>query len=157
MNLPWSRHPTTTRDERGSMTLLVTGCMTIAVLLILGTIVATSAQLARVQLLDAADGAALDAADALDARAYQRGLDDAVAISDTTVWESATAYLAVRERPSRVTTWTIEAGTGTPDGETAVVVVVGRVELPVVGPLLEAVGSSVTITATGTARAGLVG
>ncbi|MGA8045435.1 MAG: hypothetical protein WCA30_04135 [Dermatophilaceae bacterium] len=139
------------------MTLLVTGCMAIAVLLILGTVVATSAQLARVQLLDVADGAALDAADALDARAYERGLDDAVAISDATVWESATGYLAVRERPSRITAWAVEPGTGTADGETAVVVVAGRVELPVVGPLLESVGSSVTITVSGSARAGFVG
>ena len=139
------------------MTLLVTGCMAIAVLLILGTVVATSAQLARVQLLDVADGAALDAADALDARAYERGLDDAVAVSDATVWESATGYLAGRERPSRVTAWAVQPGTGTPDGETATVVVAGRVELPVVGPLLQAIGRSVTITASGSARAGLVG
>jgi hypothetical protein len=139
------------------MTLLVTGCLAVAVLLILGTVVATSAQLARVQLLDVVDGAALDAADALDSRAYQSGLDDAVAISDTTVQESAAGYLAVRERPGRITTWAVQPGTGTPDGTTAVVVVAGRVELPVVGPLLEAVGSSVTITVVGSARAGLVG
>ena len=55
------------------MTLLVTGCMAIAVLLILGTVVATSAQLARVRLLDVVDGAALDAADALDTRAPRTG------------------------------------------------------------------------------------
>lgn len=139
------------------MTLLVTGCMAIAVLLILGTVVATSAQLARIQLLDAADGAALDAADALDARAYESGLQDAVAISDATVWESARGYLAVRDRPSRVTAWEIGSGTGTPDGTTAVVVLTGRVELPVVGPLLDSVGSSVTVTVSGSARAGLIG
>ena len=139
------------------MTLLVTGCMAIAVLLILGTVVATSAQLARVRLLDVADGAALDAADALDTRAYSVGLDEAVAVSGATVWEEAEAYLAVRERPDRITWWSVEPGTGTPDGETAGVVVSGRVELPVVGPLVEAVGGSVTITVVGSARAGLVG
>lgn len=138
------------------MTLLVTACMAIAVLLVLGTIVATTAQLARVRLLDVADGAALDAADALDTRAYQSGLHDAVAISGPTVWESAEAYLAVRERPGRITWWAVEPGTGTPDGETAVVVVSGRVSLPVVGPLVEAIGGSVTITVSGSARAGLV-
>ena len=139
------------------MTLLVTGCMAIAVLLILGTVVATSAQLARVRLLDVADGAALDAADALDDRAYRSGLGDAVALSGPTVWDSAETYLAVRERPERITWWSIAPGTGTPDGETAVVVVTGDVVLPVVGPLVEAVGGSVTITVTGAARAGLVG
>lgn len=139
------------------MTLLVTGCMAIAVLLVLGTVVATSAQLARVRLLDVADGAALDAADALDARAYRSGLGDAVSISGATVWDSAEDYLAVRERPERITWWSIEPGTGTSDGETAVVVVSGQVSLPVVGPLVDAIGGSVTITVTGAARAGLVG
>ena len=139
------------------MTLLVTGCMAIAVLLILGVVVATGAQLARIQLLDVADGAALDAADALDAGVYERGLDGAVAISDATVWESAAGYLAVRDRPARIKTWSVQPGTGTPDGATAVVVVAGRVELPVVGGLLTAMGGSVTITVSGSARAGLVG
>jgi hypothetical protein len=143
--------------ERGSVTLLVVGCMAVAVLLILGTVVATSAQLARVRLLDVVDAAALDAADALDAGAYQRGLGEAVAISDATVWGSAESYLALRERPGRISWWSVQPGTGTPDGVTAVVVVSGRVELPVVGPLVEAVGGSVTISVTGAARAGLVG
>ncbi|MCA1781398.1 MAG: hypothetical protein ABR500_07390 [Dermatophilaceae bacterium] len=139
------------------MTLLVIGCMAIAVLLVLGTVVATTAQLARVRLLDVADGAALDAADALDTRAYQSGLGRAVAISGPTVWDSAEAYLAERERPERITWWAIEPGTGTADGETAVVVVSGRVALPVVGPLVDAIGGSVTITVSGSARAALVG
>lgn len=147
----------TRSGEQGSMTLLVTGCMAIAVLLVLGTVVATSAQLARVRLLDVADAAALDAADALDARAYTSGLGKAVAISGTTVWEAAEGHLAARERPEPITWWSIEPGTGTPDGETAVVVVSGEVSLPVVGPLVDAIGGSVTITVTGAARAGLVG
>lgn len=146
-----------TQDERGSMTLLVIGCMSIAVLLILGTVVATTAQINRVRLLDVADGAALDAADAIDLEAYRLGLDDAVRISNGTVWESAESYLSARERPERITSWRIEQGTGTPDGRTAVVVVSGQVRLPVVGALLEAVGGSVTITVRGDARAGLVG
>lgn len=144
------------RAEEGSITLLVIGCMAVAVLLVLGTIVATSAQISRVRLLDVADGAALDAADALDRSAYERGLDDSVVISDGTVWEAAASYLAVRERPSNVTSWRLAEGTGTPDGTTAVVMVSGQVRLPVVGPLVEAVGGSVTITVRGDARAGLV-
>lgn len=143
-------------SERGSMTLLITGCMAIAVLLILGTIVVTSAQISRVRLLDVADGAALDAADALDSSVYGGGFDGAVRVSDGTVWDSAESYLAAREMPSNVTSWRIEPGTGTPDGESAVVVVSGVVRLPVVGPLVDAVGGSVTITVRGDARAGLV-
>lgn len=143
-------------EERGSLTLLVIGCMSIAVLLILGTVVATTAQINRVRLLDVADAAALDAADAIDVEAYRVGFADAVRISDDTVWRSAQSHLADRERPERVTSWRIERGTGTTDGRTAVVVVSGQVRLPVVGPLLEAVGGSVTITVRGAARAGLV-
>lgn len=139
------------------MTLLVIGCMSIAMLLILGTVVATTAQINRVRLLDVADAAALDAADALDLQAYRLGFDDTVRISSATVWQSAESHLASRERPARITSWRIEQGTGTPDGQTAVVVVSGQVSLPVVGPLLDAVGGSVTITARGDARAGLVG
>lgn len=139
------------------MTLLVIGCMSIAVLLILGAVVVTTAQISRVRLLDVADAAALDAADAIDMEAYRLGLDDAVRVSNGTVWRSAESYLAGRERPDRITSWRIEQGTGTPDGQTAVVIVSGQVRLPVVGPLLESVGGSVTITVRGDARAGLVG
>lgn len=142
--------------EKGSVTLLVMGCLATAMLLVFGTIVATSAQLARVQLLDVADGAALDAADAFDSGAYTAGFGDAVSISSASVWGSAQSYLGARERPGRVTWWSVEPGTGTPDGETAVVVVSADVSLPVVGPLVEAIGRSITITVTGTARAGLV-
>lgn len=147
----------TAQCERGSMTMLVIGCMAVAVLLILGTVVATSAQISRVRLLDVADGAALDAADALDLSAYGDGLGDSVVISDGTVWDAAESYLAARERPTTFTSWQVEPGTGTPDGVTAVVVLSGQVRLPAVGPLLEAVGSSITITVRADARAGLVG
>ena len=148
--------PRSARDEQGSMTILVIGCMAIAVLLVLGTIVATSAQLARIRLLDVADGAALASADALDQTAYGEGFDDTVVISDRTVWESAESYLAAREQPSNITSWRIESGTGAIGGGTAVVVVSGVVRLPVVGPLLDTVGGSVTITVRGDARAGLL-
>ena len=143
-------------EEQGSITLLIAGCMAIAMVLILGTIVATSAQLTRVQLLDVADSAALDAADAFDQGAYQRGVDDAVAISNATVWNSAEEYLWAAERPGRVTSWSLVSGTGTRDGQTATVVVAAQVQLPVVGRALSALGGSITITVSGTARAGLI-
>lgn len=143
-------------EERGSVTVLVIGCFTIAVLLVLGTIVATSAQIARVRLLDVADGAALDAADALDLSAYQSGFGESVVVSDGTVWDAAESYLSARERPERITSWQVAPGTGTPDGGTAVVVVSAQVRLPVVGAALDALGGTITITVRGDARAGLV-
>jgi hypothetical protein len=141
--------------EAGQVTLLVVGFAVVAMLLVLGTTVVTSAQLSRIRLLDAADGAALDAADSLDAAAYARGLRDAVAVSDQTVAATAQRYLAERPRPSGMTQWAVAPGTGSPDGETAVVRLVGQADLPVIGGLLRGFGGSVTITVESRARAGL--
>ena len=65
------------------MSLLFLGFAVVATLLILGTVAVTSVQLSRMRLLDAADGAALDAADSLDLGAYHQGLGGAVALSDS--------------------------------------------------------------------------
>ena len=135
------------------MTLLVLGFTVVAILLIVGTVAVTSVQLSRMRLLDAADGAALDAADSLDLRAYQRGLGEAVAVSDTTVRETAVQYLAERPRPQSLLAWQVAAGTGSPDGQTAVVRVSGAADLPLVGGLLHTLGGSVTITVESRARA----
>lgn len=141
--------------ERGQVTLLVIGFAVVAVLLVLGTTVVTSAQLSRMRLLDAADGAALDAADSLDVSAYDRGLSDAVAVNDETVATTAQRYLASRPRPAGMIRWAVAPGTGSPDGQTAVVRLVGQADLPVVGGLLRSFGGSVTITVESRARAGL--
>jgi Flp pilus assembly protein TadG len=57
------------RGEEGQIGILILGLFSIVLVLILGAIDVTAAQLARMRLLDAADAAALDAADALDERA----------------------------------------------------------------------------------------
>src|ERR1035437_6593073 len=63
------------RAERGQISLLIIGFTIIALLLIIGAVDVTAVQLARVRLFDAADGAALDASDALDnGSAYAAGL-----------------------------------------------------------------------------------
>ena len=141
--------------EVGQVTLLVLGFAVIAILLICGTVAVTSVQLSRMRLLDAADGAALDAADSLDLSAYRGGLGDAVAVSSGTVQQTAAAYLAERRRPASLDAWALAPGTGSPDGETAVVRVTGRADLPLVGRLLRELGGSVTITVESRARADL--
>ena len=141
--------------EAGQVTLLILGFTVVAILLILGTVAVTSVQLSRMRLLDAADGAALDAADALDLGAYQRGLGDAVAVSSKTVRDTAVRYLAERPRPTSMLAWQVAQGTGSPDGETAVVRISGRADLPLVGGLLDRLGGSVTITVESRARADL--
>lgn len=145
----------TRRPECGQVTLLVIGFAVVAMLLVLGATVVTSAQLSRMRLLDAADGAALDAADSLDVAAYDRGLADAVAVNDETVATTAQRYLASRPRPQGMIGWAVAPGTGSPDGRTAVVRLVGEADLPVVGGLLRSFGGSVTISVESRARAAL--
>jgi hypothetical protein len=143
------------RGESGQVTLLVLGFSMVAILLIVGTVAVTSVQLSRMRLLDAADGAALDAADSLDFGAYRGGLGDAVAVNDVTVRGTAVRYLAARPRPESLLAWQVAAGTGSPDGQTAVVRISGVADLPLVGGLLDELGGSVMITVESRARARL--
>jgi Putative Flp pilus-assembly TadE/G-like len=145
------------RDERGSISLFILGLSLIAMLLVAGAVAVTSAHLSRMRLLDVADGAALSAANALDDSAYDRGVGESVPLSKRSVQERAAAYLAGRPRPSSISQWQLAPGTGTPDGRTAVVVVVGKAELPMIGPALRELGVSVTITVESRARADVLG
>ena len=142
-------------EEAGQVSLLILGFAVVAILLIVGTMAVTSAQLSRMRLLDAADGAALDAADSLDVAAYRDGLGTSVAVSDDTVVRTAAAYLQDRPLPVGMLGWQVAPGSGSPDGETAVVRLQGEAELPWVGPLLDALGGSVTITVESRARSDL--
>jgi hypothetical protein len=135
------------------VTVLALGFTVIAILLILGTVAVTSVQLSRMRLLDAADGAALDAADAFDVDAYQRGLGGTVGISPGTVQQAANDYLAHQPQPASILAWRVAPGTGSPDGQTAVVRLEGQAEVPFVGALLATVGRSVTMTVESRARA----
>jgi hypothetical protein len=143
-----------TRDS-GQVTLLVLGFTLVAAMLIVGTVAVTSVQLSRMRLLDAADGAALDAADSLDASAYQRGLGSSVPVSDETVRETAEGYLAHRPLPVGMIAWQVAPGTGSPDGQTAVVRLVGEADLPMVGGVLRGLGGSLTLTVQSRARSDL--
>ena len=114
--------------------MLVIGLFALAVLLIVGGIDVTAAHLARVRLIDTADAAALDAADALDqGRAYQQGIGDSVTVSGATVHQSVAGYVAARPLPAGVEAIAVDQSSGTPDGRTAVVVLTGRAVLPMTG------------------------
>ena len=140
------------REETGSISLFILGLSVIAMLLIAGTVAVTSAHLSRMRLLDLADGAALSAANALDESAYDQGVGESVPLSNQSVRERAAAYVGSRPRPGSIAQWRLAPGTGTPDGRTAVVVVVGEAELPMIGPALRDLGLSVTITVQSRAR-----
>ena len=140
------------RDEDGSISLFILGLALIAMLLIAGAVAVTSAHLSRMRLLDVADGAALSAANALDDSAYDQGVGESVPLSNRSVQERAAVYLGSRPRPGSIREWRLGPGTGTPDGRTAVVVVVGEAELPMVGPALRDLGVAVTIRVESRAR-----
>ncbi|MEO3938376.1 pilus assembly protein TadG-related protein [Dermatophilaceae bacterium Soc4.6] len=138
------------------MTILILGLIVVALVVILGGIDATAAQIARTRLLDAADAVALDAADAIDEPgAYTQGIGASVTVSTQTVVASAQQGLAGRPRPTGVSAWRLGPGSGSPDGRTAVVVLEGDADLPFASGVLSALGSSVTITVVGRARADL--
>ncbi len=144
------------RDEEGSISLYLLGLGMIAMALVAGTVAVTSAHLARMRLLDVADAAALDAADALDSAAYREGVGDSVPLTTASVRERAAAYVGSVERPAGVTAWRLGPTTGSPDGRTAVVALTGEADLPMVGAVLRDLGVSITISVTSRARADVV-
>ena len=135
------------------MSILLIGMVAITLTVVVGVVGVTSVQLSRIQLLDAADAAALDASDALaEAEVYAAGLGSGPPLRDSTVVAAAAAHLEGRRMPSRVSSWAVGSGTGTPDGRTAVVTLTGQADVPVVSPVLGAFGGGVSITVTSTAR-----
>lgn len=142
--------------EDGQISILLIGLVSIALLLVLGVVGATSVQLSRIHLLDAADAAALAAADAVDTdRLYEHGLGDGVPLTSSGVVEAAGEHLARQPLPDRVTSWAVASGTGTPDARTAVVRLHGEARIPVVSGILRSLGGSVTITVESRARSDL--
>ncbi len=112
--------------------------------------------LARTQLTDVAEAAALDAADALRDDAYAEGITgSAVPLTDDGVRRAADRYLASYQPPSRLDRVAVRAGTGTADGQSATVSLVGRVRLPVAAFAVASWRGGVTVTASATARAPL--
>jgi len=149
----WGRR---VQPEGGQISLLILGFTVIALMLIVGGVDVTAVQLARTRLLDAADAAALDAADALDnGSAYDQGLRLAIPITDGSVLQSATQYLAVEPLPHGISAWVLTDGTGSPDGQTAVIRLRGAVDIPIAASVLASFGGSVTVTVQSRARSGL--
>lgn len=143
--------------ESGQISILVVGLVAVCLSIVLGVVGVTSVQLSRIHVLDAADAAALDASDALAPdRAYGEGVGAGVPLTDETVREAAAAHLGSRQRPTRLSSWEVAPGTGSPDGRTAVVVVRGTARIPVLSSVLEPFGGGVTVTMTSSARSDLV-
>lgn len=143
--------------EEGQIAILIVGLFVIVLVLVLGAIDVTAAQLGRMRLLDAADATALDAADALDeAAAYSQGIGETPLLTTASVREAASEHLARTPRPTGLESWALGPDTGTPDGRTAVVMLTGRATLPMTGWILDSLGGGVTITVESRARAPLL-
>ena len=165
-----TRSPVAGRDD-GQVALLVLVYFLVAGLLVLVVGAATQVHLARGRLLQVADAAALDAADALDEPSYYAGGVEpgagpgagsagpgaGVPLTDATVRDSVGSYLALVDAPGQFDAFAVGAGTGTPDGVTAQVVLGARVR----PPLLPAVvagrwAAGIPVSVTSRARAGLL-
>ena len=147
-------------DDAGQVLLLALVYGLIALLLVLVVVAASAVHLDRKRLLSLADAAALDAADAVDEAAYfeatarAEGID-AVPVTDATVLDSVVAYLERQDAPSRFVDLSVDASaTGTPDGESAVVVLTAR-SLPLLPDVVAGgftAGVPLRVTATATSR-----
>jgi hypothetical protein len=154
---------TTTRIGRGDpdsgqVSLLVLGYLILAFCLVTVVVDAASVHLARTQLLDAADAAALDAADALDGpAAYSGGITGhrAVPLTDAAVRRQAATYLTGYPAPRRLDEVRLAAGTGSGDGASATVALTGRVRLPIAGWVVASYNGGITVQVSSTAQARL--
>jgi len=151
--------------DDGQILLLTIAYAVIALLLV--TVVAgiSAVYLQRKQLLSLADAAAVDAADAAsrpDYFAALRGGDSlaAVPLTDSTVRTAAQDYL-VAASASGVSGGGLSgvsivlADTGSPDGESATVVLTGTARVPIVSTVLRGVGSGIRLRVSASADAPL--
>ena len=139
--------------DDGQVALLILVWALIALSLVAVVVDATAVHLARTQLLDAADAAALDAADAVDEKAvYAGGLADAVPLTSASVRDQATTYLSSYAVPSHLDDVVLGARTGSADGGSATVVLRCRVRLPIGGAVMATWRGGILVTVTSTAR-----
>ena len=144
------------RGDDGQVTVLVLGYALIAFVLVAVVADAAAVHLARTRLTDVAEGAALDAADALSGSVYTGGVTgEAVPLTDDGVRRQAERYLRTCEPTSRLDAVRIAPGTGTTDGESATVHLVGRAHLPIAAFVVASWSGGITVSATATARAPL--
>jgi Putative Flp pilus-assembly TadE/G-like len=140
--------------DDGQILIMLLGYVVIALMLVIVAVDVTAVHLARTQLLDAVDAAALDAADAADASSvYRAGVETDVPLTTATVRSAASGYLSTYAPPTRVQDLRLDDATGTPDGRTAVVQLSATVRLPLLGPVVNAWSGGITVTVRSQARA----
>jgi uncharacterized membrane protein len=138
---------------------------TLIAIALVGVVVAASAvHLTRHRLQALADAAALDAADALDTPDFYAdartgiGVDPSgqVPLSDRSVRDSVTAYLARTPAAQRFAELQVSEATGAPGGTTAQVSLRAGVDLPFVTAVVQAFSGRIIVDVTARARTRVV-
>lgn len=139
--------------DDGAIGLFGIGLTFCVCLLIGGGVAVGSTQIARVDVLDAADHASASAADrlALDST-YGQGVETAALDSEQARTE-AVRVLAATPRPAHVASWRV--GDVHVEGQQVVVTVQAVVDPPVIGSALSALGAPIDVTITSRADAHL--
>ncbi len=145
-------------SDAGQITLLAIGFMVIALALIFVVVSVTAIQLDRNRLWNTADDAARFAANAIDFDAFYVDPDpnlDGVPITDASVQQAVTEYLALASQPSGSLHQVRITQAHTPDGRTATVTLEGVSQPAMLGWFLRTFSQSdgVAIRVHSSARA----
>ncbi len=147
-------------DEDGQLALLVLVYTLIALALVAVVASATAVHLARHRLQAVADGAALDAADALDRqRFYASGTAGGLPRSGdlplavATVRQSVDRYLAGTDEARALPGLAVVEPTGSADARTAQVSLAAPVRVPLLSAVLSAWGSGLQVEVSSRAQA----
>lgn len=140
--------------DQGRIMVLSMGFMAVALALVLVVASATAIHIQRKALLALADGAAVAAADALDADAYYREGADGVPLTDASVRQAVADYLAQAPAAGRFHGLRVASPTGSPDGRTAEVTLGATLRPPFLpwGMLPGVEGIDVTVTSRAQGR-----
>ena len=140
-------------DETGGIGLLGLGLSVCVCMLLVGGVSVASAQMARLDVLDAADHASAAAADRISlAGAYTEGVDNATLDADAASAEAA-RIVASTPLPKHVTSWRVRGVEVV--GEQVTVRVRAVVRPPVVGSAMAALGEPMTVDVVSRADAHL--
>ena len=171
--MSWRSAGESVPDDDGQILPLVIAYALIAFALVIVVVDVSAVHLQRQRLFSLTDAAALDAADALDrSRFYREGAEGevdrvgapgregppsggvaVVPLTDQSVRSSVERYLATAAPLARVEGIAVDQPTGSPDGVTAEVTLIGRATLPLFSFATARWSDGVPIRATSRARA----